>query len=101
MALGKNSKVMGTNSIGLFGSCTSDNSMAIFSNNTEENSVLIGNNKDLNLQKVSINAKLIDLNCHELRMKCNILDNKVIENMSHDIEILKNKVLTLEKKIAI
>jgi hypothetical protein len=34
-------------------------------------------------------------------MKCNILDNKVIENMSHDIEILKNKVLTLEKKIAI
>jgi hypothetical protein len=98
MAIGRDSKVMGTNSIGLFGSCTNDNSIAMFGNNVENNSILMGNSKELNLDKITLNAKTIDLNCNNFKLKCEKMDNKSIENIHLELETLKNRIITLEKR---
>ena len=98
MAIGRDCKVMGTNSVGLFGSCTNDNSIAMFGNNVDQNSILLGDAKELNLDKITLNAKTIDLNCNNFRLKCNKIDNKSIENINLELETLKNRIASLEKR---
>ena len=75
-----------------------DNSIAMFGNNVEDNSILLGNSKELNLDKITLNAKTIDLNCNNFKLKCDKIDNKNIENINLELETLKNRIINLEKR---
>ncbi len=101
MALGNNSKTLGSHSIALFGSTIGNNAFAYRADNVDENSVQFGK-KDknvYNIQKTNFNSKEVSVECDTFHLNAKEISIPKMKELEEKIVLLEKKVFELSKKI--
>ena len=101
MAIGNNSKTLGSHSVALFGSTIGNNAFAYRADNVDENSIQFGkkDKNQFNIQKINLNSKEVSVDCDIFNLNAKEISIPKFKELEEKICYLEKKVLELSKKM--